>query len=240
MKKNAHQTFKERCDEMGDTLYDQYYVEENSEGSNSEGCGDQMFEWVKARFWGRLVEDNMKIFHQVWKILDEKGNIGKKHEYVYGDIDVGLWIEKVKNPLDKKVIASTRYCSMADDNTHLYIMSGLEYIKEFPSFLNYKCRTVWPRASYRGGYKVAVSEEYPDGWLRWGDDRDVKVPSINTYRSRDFNFSYGDCRDKGHVFTYEFGACDNPHWNESRISYALRDLRWHLDALKDYEENRCL
>ena len=240
MDKLKNWPFKNKCDEIAELLYCQYNAEENREGGkDSSGCGDLMLEWIKERFWGLIVKDHIPIFHQIWDILNERGHAGEKNAYVYGDIDVGLWIEKVKNPKDKKVIASTRYCSVADDNTHLYILSGIEFEHDFPMGFKFRCRTVWPRANNKGGYKCVKSVKYPDGWFSWGDDRDVKTPSINTYRERDFDYSYGDCRDKGCVFTYEDEKCDHADWYESKIPHALTVFRWHLEALQDYEANRC-
>ncbi len=230
--------FKNKCDEIADFLYCEYIAEEKRGGRNSEGCGNLMLEWIKKRFWGLLVKDHIPIFNQTWDLLNEKGHVGEKNRYVYGDIDVGLWIEKVEDPTNKKVIASTRYCSMADDNTHLYIMSGLKD-SQFPFLFSFLCRTVWPRQNKKGGYRVIKSKEHPTGWFSWGDDRDIKIPSIHTYRERDFDFSYRDCRDKGHVFTFKNGECDNAHWHENRIPHALWSLREHLAALQDYEANRC-
>jgi hypothetical protein len=232
--------FQDKCNEIAELLYCQYKAEENREGGNSEGCGDLMLEWIKSRFWGYIVADHIPVFHSVYDILKAKNHIGQKNCYTYGDIDVGVWIEKVKNPDDKRVIASTRYCSCADDNTHLYILSG--FASEL--YLDFRCRTVWPRQNSRGGYRVAKSDEHPTGWFSWGDDRDIKVPSINTYRKRNFEFGYNDCRDKGHVFTYTKSIVtgprlDNPHWHEMRIPHALQGLRWHLAALENYEENKC-
>ena len=189
-----------------------------------------MIEWIKDKFWGRIIIDHVPILHQIWDILNEKGHIGEKNAYVYGDIDVGVWIEKVNNPDDKKVIASTRYCACADDNTHLYIMNNYQYFEDCPMLFHFLCRTVWPREK-----RTRYGKEYS----RWGDDRDIDIPSINTYRKRNFKFSYSDCRDKGHVFTLEGEKSDKSTWSENRISHALTLFRWHLDALQSYEENKC-
>lgn len=238
---NKSWPFKDKCNEIADLLYYQYIYEEND-----EGCGDLMLEWIKSRFWGLLVRDHIPIFEEIHQILTSKKNIDEKNRYTYGDVDVSVWVEKVKNPKDMKVIASTRHCSGADDNTHLYILKNSKIgIPEFDSknmFLEFKCRTVWSRQNKRGGYRVAKSKEHPNGWFSWGDDRDIKLPSINTYRERDFNFSYGDCRDKGHVFTFKnFSGpeLDHPDWHENRISHSLWCLRSHLEALKDYDINKC-
>jgi hypothetical protein len=223
--------FKNKCEDIADLLYCQYVAEENRDGEESKGCGDLMLEWIKDRFWGQIVEDHIPTFRAVYNILLKNGNTSQKNCYVYGDLDVGIWIEKTKNPKDKKVIASTRYCSMADDNTHLYIMTGLKFVDMDPpdfNFLKFYCRTVWPRQK---------KEKF-----HFGDDRDIKIPSLRTYQERDFKFSYQDCRDKGHVFTYNAfmgPSLDKAHWHETRIPHALQALRWHLEALKDYERNKC-
>ena len=236
MEKQGNWPFKNKCDEIAELLYREYIAENNREGEDSEGCGDLMLEWIKESFWGKIVKDHIPTFHQIWNILNEKGHIGEKNSYTYGDIDVSVWIEKVKNPTDQKVIASIRHCSAADDNTHLYILSGLEFPEYSSTFEFFRCRTVWPRQNKKGGYRVAKSKKYPTGWFSWGDDRDIKRPSINTYRERDFDFSYKDCRDKGHVFTFHNNRCDHVHWHENRIPHALQIFRWHLDALQDHEE----
>jgi hypothetical protein len=216
--------FKNKCDEIGEFLYCQYKKEDApAGGEDREGCGDLMLEWIKSTFWGLVVRDHLKIFEKTWQLLNDGKHIGKSNAFRYGDADVDVWIEKVKNPQDKKVIASIRYCSMADDNTHLFIMTGLKLYPQYPEFIKFLCRTVWPQEK-KGNYE-------------WGDDRSIEIPSIETYRKRDFEFSYRDARDKGHVFTYNqmFSnrpELDKPHWHENRISHGLRTLRWHLEVLE--------
>ncbi|KKK46864.1 hypothetical protein LCGC14_3161010, partial [marine sediment metagenome] len=85
-------------------------------------------------------------------------------------------------------------------------------------------RTVWPRQNSRGGYRCEPCKEYPNGWFSWGDDRDIKTPSIRTYRDRNFEYSYQDCRDKGYTLTLiDFGG-PKIEWattHQSRIQHAI-------------------
>lgn len=219
---------------IANTMYKQYEIEQR----DGRDCGSLLLDWIKERFWGKVVQDHIPIFEEIYGILSENGNIGSRNSYTHGDIDNSVWIEKTQNPDNKRVIASKCHCSCADDNTHLYILDNLTH----RDILTFRCRTVWPRQSNRGGYRVAKSEKNPDGWVSWGDDRDISIPSIATYRKRDFDFSYRDCRDKGHVFTYDElngPTLDHAHWHENRILPALDILRHTLNMLRDYDTNEC-
>lgn len=182
----------EKAERIAENLYRQYNIEERG----GRECGNLLLEWIKEHFWGIVISKHIPIFEKVWTILDKKGYT-KRNKFIYGDIDVGLWVEYPKNT-SKKVIVSTRYCAMADDNTHIFILD-----KEILNWVKFRVATVWPRENSKGGYKVKKSKKYPDGWFSWGDDRDIKIPSLNTYRKRDFHYGYYDCRDKGHCFFYK-------------------------------------
>lgn len=207
---------------IGDLLYRHYRIAER--GENAEGCGALLLEWTVRRMLMKVIADSVPVFRETWRRLYEGGHIGEPKRLVYGDIDVGVWIERTKDAR-RKVIASTRYCSCADDNTHLYILSGDEKNWTFV------CRRVWPRENRRGGYRVAVSKKYPDGWFSWGDYRDIKTPSLATYRRLDFDTFSG--RD-GWVFsTSRFGKhFFQPDGGlEAPVVFnALQALRWHFQA----------
>ena len=84
----------------------------------------------------------------------------KKNKFIYGDADVGVWVEYSKKN-HRKVIVSTCYCTFADDNTHIYIRDkhdGLDILNKLLVV------TVWPRQNSRGGYKVKKSKEV-EVWL---------------------------------------------------------------------------
>jgi len=200
--------------------------------------GDLMLEWAKSRFYSLLVRDHIPIFLEVWKVLSEKGHTSEENCYTFNDLDMHIWIEKVKNPKDKKVLVGRNSSICRDDNTYLYILSSVYYA----DLMEFKCRTVWPKQNKNGGYRVTITEKNPTGWFSWGDDRDIKTPSLKTYQERDFEFSYGDCRDKGHIFSYEncFGKhnLDKPTWHENEIIHALKELVYYHNTLKDYEGNK--
>ncbi len=229
MGKTMKHPFADRCADNGYKLYRRYMREQ----AGGRACGKLMLEWENQSFWGHVVKSHIPVFNKVYKLLAEHGNFGKSKAYQY--FNTPLWIEQAK---DKKVIASIRENSCADDNTHLFIMNDSRH----SFFGDFRCRTVWPKQNKRGGYKVKKSKKNPTGWFSWGDDRDIKIPSITTYRERNFEFSYGDCRDKGYVFTYSnFPEGDhkveNPQMYE--IDHALWVLRLHLENLQDYEGNQC-
>ncbi len=203
-----------KAERIAKNLYRQYSIEEK----DGRDCGDLLLEWIKENFWGIIVSKHIPTFERVWKMLDEKRHT-KNNKFIYGDIDQGLWIEYPKDK-NKKVIISTCYCSCADDNTHIFILERL-----YSNRIRFRVATVWPREKHN-----------TDG--RWGDDRDIDIPSLNTYRKRDFRYGYYDCRDEGHCILYEnyerkVGRVEKAHWGEGKIKHALWTLRMHLEALEE-------
>ena len=195
-----------------------------------DGLERLALEWAKEKFYGKLVGQHVPMFLETWRLLNKHKAIGEKNRLIFGDIDTGLWIEPTKKDKFgncKKVIASTRYCSCADDNTHIYIMDGL-FSRDFWRFT---CVTAWPRQkSVRRG-----------NGFKWGDNRDIEVPSINTFRKDDFDFGCGDGRDNFHVFKWEDRhrgpTVEKPHWTENKIEHALQLLRWHLMDMRYYDKH---
>ncbi|KKK48932.1 hypothetical protein LCGC14_3140140 [marine sediment metagenome] len=167
---------------------------------------------------GKIVKDQLDKIERFKKILTD----------VEIEDRMPMFIKHYKYPKNKnkKVIVSTRHCSCADNNTHIFILE-----KDFCGWTKFRCATVWSKANNRGGYKTK------DGWHYWGDDRDVKTPSLNTYRKRDFYFGYYDCRDKGHCFLYEdhgkkVGRAEKASWSECEIQNALWTLKTNLEVLE--------
>lgn len=202
---------------LAKSLYKAYKFEEK----RGKGCGDLLLEWVKEVYWGIIVKEHIPVFDEAWQLLHNRKHT-KKNKFVYGDIDVGVWIEYPKNK-NKKVIISTRYCSCADDNTHIFIYDKSSIPKEYFNWDKFRAATVWPRQI---NSKLGID---------WGDDRNIDLPSLNTYRKRDFHYGYYDCRDKGHSFLYEAinERVEKASWDEGRIERALWTLRGHLQALQE-------
>ena len=216
-------------DGMADRLYQAYKMLGDS--------GQYTVERIKARFYGNMVKDHIETFNELYAIL-EAGNHGPKDPIVTGDYDEGAWIEKAPDD-HTRVIAIERYCSCADDNTHIFVLN--EFKSEKPESISdedwlllkqddctrFKCFTAWPRQkkSKYGG--------------NWGDHRDIEVPSINTHRKHDFKFGYGDGRDKHYCFAYDsmHGCIKDAHWNEQRLLWALRTLKDDLFSVKLEMEN---
>lgn len=202
---------------LSNSLYRAYKKEQ------PDGCQDLLLEWVDECFWGRIVAEHIPTFKKAHNLLVARGHT-KSNKFVYGDIDVGVWYETVKDKKEhtnRQVIVSERYCSMADDNIHIFVWDDQKF--DTIDMSAFKAVTVWPRE------KKSISG------IDWGDDRNIDIPSLTTYRKRDFDYGYNDGRDKGHIFRWQgfTGLVEHASWNRDRIPHALHTLRWHLEALHD-------
>ena len=195
-----------------------------SEERRGRDCGGLLLHWIKECYWGIIVKEHLPLFDKLYKMLEE-GKHTKKNKFVYGDADVGVWIEYSKKEY-RNVIISESYCSCADDNIHIFIRDKYEGVTYCTRF---RVATVWQREKH-----------YPKDYQRWNDDRDIKIPSLNTYRKRDYEFGYFDCRDEGHSLLYNDGSIrvENAHWGENKIEVALRVLKDDFNALIQLSHNK--
>lgn len=202
--------FKNKCDEMGDILYDFYK-------SQKPDLENLSIEWAKDRFWGRVVNDHIPIFRKLYTLLENKGCVGEKNCYIYNDLDCRVWIEKADG---LKVIVSSNHASLADTYKYLFILKDWE-------FGYFRIATVWDREKKSRGFKRH----------QWGDMRDIDIPSLNTHRKEGFRWGYQDCRDKGHVLKYEFynKNVDKSCASESFIPHSLDLLKYDLSAIENNE-----
>jgi hypothetical protein len=194
---------------MANTLYDAY---------EASGHDNYMVERIKKYFYGRMVKDHIGRFNTLHDLLVLNDH-DKNNPYVYGDYDVGVWYEKYPDQYTK-VLATTRYCSCADDNTHIYVLKdisepGFEGLHRY-EYITFLCATAWPRQ---------INESRSSH--QWGDHRDIKHPSINTFRRHNFKYGYQDGRDDHYCFKYESmnDSVEDANWNEGRILWALDTLR---------------
>jgi len=208
---------------MADKLYNIY---------KQSDSGTYMVERIKSRFYGNMVKDYIPDFNELYALL-EAGDHGPKNPIVTGDSDEGAWLEKAPDEYTR-VIAIQRYCSCADDNTHIFVLRQFDWeppegftelehaLLRQDNWTTFRCFTAWPRQkkSKYGG--------------NWGDHRDIEVPSINTHRKHKFNFGYGDGRDEHYCFKYDSmqGRAEDAYWKESRLLWALRSLRDGLNSIK--------
>lgn len=209
-----------KAKKLGRSLY-RAYIQEEKAGRN---CGNLLLDWIKESFWGSLVKDHLPIFNELWELLNKKGHT-RKNPFGYGDIDYDVWVEYPKDN-NKQVIVSICYCACADDNTHIFIYDKeLSDPKIYSTYdwSKFRVATVWKR------------QKSNDRWPNDEYDRNIDVPSLSTYRKRDFRYGYYDCRDKGHVLLYEAHSerVEKASWSETEIYWALWNLRSHLRALKD-------
>ncbi len=195
-------------DAIGDKMY-AFYKHSSS--------GDYMIERIKSRFYGNMASDHIKYFNELYEILKAGGH-GPKNPLLTGDADEGSWIEKGPDEYTR-VIAIERYCSYADDNTHIFILN--QVTDDWTKFLGV---TAYPEEEKSGN--------------TWGDHRDYKQPSIQTFRDHKFDFGYSDGRDKHYCFKYNSvsGNVEDAHWNERRLTWALGSLSDCLECIKLEQE----
>lgn len=210
-------------------------------GEEAENCGDLLMEWTMDKFWGKVVNAHFPKLIKIWQWLyDNKRN--KNNTYTYGDIDGSIWYEEIKQtnswPDTRKVIIHKSHCSCAEDRTHIFIIDE----KDSAVGDRLRVRTVWDRQDSRGGYRCVKSKENPDGWFSWGDDRDIKVPSLRTYRDRNFEFSYGDGRDKGYVLSLQSLGGPKIEWavhHQGGIKHAVGLINYMEEIVDDPETYEC-
>jgi hypothetical protein len=205
------------------------------------GCEELLTQWTEEKKWGLIVMDFIPKLKEIWQYLHDN-KYTKKNGLRFGDLDGAIWVEYPKQlnswPDERKIIIHRSYCTMADDNTHIFILNDGKY-SSLSNTLH--VRTVWPRQNSRGGYKCVKSKENPDGWFSWGDDRDIKIPSLRTYRDRNFEYSYQDGRDKGYTLTLKNKPCPSVEWahhDQSKLQHALWIIN-HMKLITTDESYQC-
>ena len=113
-----------KAENFGKKLHKEYIVEEKA----GRECGLLFLQWTMNNMFGLVIKEKIQTFKDTWDILKEKGYT-KDNPLVYGDMDVSVWYEQTTKR-GQKVIATTRHCSCADDNTHLFILREIEYGKD--------------------------------------------------------------------------------------------------------------
>lgn len=78
----------------------------------------------------KQVTNHIAVLEECFDLLQE-GGYTKKNRFTYGDIDNGAWSEVVG---DKKIVATERYCSMADENLYVYCFETLDWQLIEPSY----------------------------------------------------------------------------------------------------------
>ncbi len=209
---------------LAEILYQSYKKDQEAD------CQELLKKWIEEKFWGRIAEEHISELEEIWQLLHDK-KYTKNNKCGYGDIDGDIWVEYPKKNKKRKIIIHKSHCTFADNDTHIFI------IEEGVFGITLHIRTVWPRENNKGGYECEKSAEYPDGWFSWGDDRDIKIPSLNTYRNRDFKYSYSDCRDKGYVLTIDGMSM------KSRVEFAgsmqseIQHALWLIKNMKNWIED---
>ena len=204
-----------KASELGKQLYNAYQDGE-AEGAD---CGKLLLEWAKESFWGRIVADNLHHFDSLYEKLEAKGCIGEENHFVYGDLDVGLWIEPSKQE-HRRVIVSESYCTCADDTITIYIKDDIA-----PDWIKFRVVTAFPED---------MADEFKKEWkskYSWEPNYYDK-PSLKDHRNADWDYGYRDFRDAFHTFFWtnsydENGKVDGAYATENKIYWALWSLRIH-------------
>lgn len=158
----------------------------------------------------------LPVFKKLWQLLNNN-KCYKDNKFFFCDDDYSLWIEfpkQNKKHIVRKVIIASCSTVCRDDNTILYIYD--EGIND-NCWDIFRIARVWQRQKTNNKYKC-------------GDDRDINIPSLNTYRKRNFRFGYYDCRDIGHVLKIQNGHIDNAYWNKLNAIRDLNDLNFYLTS----------
>jgi len=190
-------------------LYEKYQQQE------VRGCGELLVEWTDDIFYGRLMADKIPLFDSLWVELRKRGHVSRRKSLEYGDIDASVWAEQ-KGSI--RIIINIRHCSMADNNTHIFIKDD-----PYPGerlFLKFRVVSAWPRELH-----------YPK---KWGEEwsKRVRLPSVHTHRRAGFKYGYEDVRDEGHVFASGYRNGEGCFGNGPKILHAI----WTLGVIKDILE----
>lgn len=186
------------------------------------GCQELLMEWIMDKFWGKIVMEYIPTFREVWQYLHDNKFNKRSNALSYGDADASIWVEYPKqlNAWEdkRKVVIHKSHCSCSKNNTHIFIYDedGLPVCRG-----KFNVRTVWNREVNRGNH--------------WGDDRDIEVPSLSTYRKRNFEYSYGDGRDKGYALRLDDTSTPRVEWSmlyQKEIEHAL----YLISAMKRAKE----
>jgi len=183
------------------------------DGYKSEGSSDLLLEWIAEELYAKILWDHIPVFQSVWSALT-LGQYTRKKPFWVGDDDYAVWNEYPKGQ-NKRVIVSR-----SDNNTHLFIEEGIQFLSDCPLLYKLRIATVWPRETKISG-------------MAWGDDRDIDRPSLNTYRKRNYHYGYYDIRDKGHVALLANKRVDHAASTARSIRHALWVLRLHDAALQE-------
>ncbi len=212
---------------LAEILYQCYSKDQQAD------CGELLMQWSHDKFWGKVVMEYIPRLEKIWKYLyDNKRN--KNNTMDYGDCDGSIWFEPIKQkdkwPDGRKVIINKSHCSCADDRTYIFILDTSRHVSLGKVL---QIRTVWDRQ-----YQSPRHRNNP-----WGDDRDIDVPSLNTYRKRNFHYGYEDMRDEGYVLTLE-ESCHIPKIEyaanyASKIQHALWLIRHMENIVDDPETFEC-
>jgi hypothetical protein len=215
--------FAKLCSDVGDILYTLYQREEE----RGDGCGKQFLQWAKDAMYGRMVADHLKHFDSCYAKLEAKGHIGQENRFVYGDLDVGLWIEKSERR-GRKVIVSESYCTCADESITIFVKDD-----KAADWIDFRVTLACPDH---------FAEEKREEWKKvhgW-EPKSWDYPNLGNHRDADWEYGYKDFRDKFHVLNWtnsydERGKVDGAYATENLILHTLWELRMH-DQMAD-EEN---
>ena len=225
---------QEKATNLGNILYDAYVKEK------SPGMGDLIVDWAKEHFYGRLVEDHLPMFRELWKKLNDNDHTSYDTALSYGDADVFVWAEQLDE--NTKLIIADHKCRCVDDNITIF------KLKEYPDVINDGTlsdddmeRTKQLNEILMSFLITTAYEKEKKSKFVYADHRGIENPSLKTYRKCNFEYGYGDGRDKTHVLNFGYSHkgpnVEKAHWTEGRIRTALDDLHYYNDMYDEEEEH---
>lgn len=206
----------EIADKLANIVYDEY----NKAGD----CGILTLQWMADCLWGKIAEHKIiPTVRKLFNLLKEK-NHNEKNYASLGDLDYKLWFEEPEK--DIKIIISVCNCACADDNTMIFYLDD--------RFANQDLNENWVRLKIMTAWSKEVSI---NGRCRWGDDRDIKFPSINTYRNNNWKFGYEDTRDINRGFVMKYDSidkyCKDIFHTQDKTQFALDTIKTHIIELTE-------
>jgi hypothetical protein len=184
----------------------------SSLSENNEEYNRSIHSCIMNKYFGLQIEKVIPMFKDIHSELVIR-NHTPETAFMWGDVDMRAWVEPHD---DYKIVCVENLCSGDDNNIFVFILTESAF----------HGRTVWHRESK----DKDISSVYPNDKY-W---RDINQPSLQTYRKRGWTLGYGDARDKGYAFSYDFftkivvGAL----YNYENIVSSLTELRGLAFALK--------
>lgn len=190
------------------------------------GMQDYLNEKIYDAYYGMRVKTLIPKLTELHEKLESIGAISSDTSVWYGDMDAYIWIESSAR---HKIIVIDNVVSCADEATHIISFDDTD-------------NHVDDNGQWQSAHVVAVDRHDGSEKKRgdqWKDHRDWAVATFKTYKDHDFNFGYGDGRDKNHVLGYDYiftPRVENAMYSIPKIKFFMQELSWAYEALTQTED----